>query len=126
MAKGIRRKHSAAFKAKVALAAISGEKTLAELGDVHKLIMLFYGVVPFTVKRIRVQAERFHFCIRHLDPLCIGIHIQRGAHFESGSRGGGFNQVDDHLVVNERLSSPIQTDSAEQTVLYLVPLSSYL
>jgi transposase len=36
--KRTRRNHSAAFKAKVALAAIKGEKTLAELGrqyDVH-------------------------------------------------------------------------------------------
>ena len=31
MAKGTRRKHSATFKAKVALAAITGDKTLAEL-----------------------------------------------------------------------------------------------
>lgn len=33
MAKGKRRNHSAAFKAKVALTAIAGEKTLAELAQ---------------------------------------------------------------------------------------------
>jgi transposase-like protein len=38
MTKGTRRTHSAAFKAKVALAAVKGERTLAELAqqfDVH-------------------------------------------------------------------------------------------
>jgi transposase len=38
MTKGTRRNHSPAFKAKVALAAVKGEKTLAELAqqfDVH-------------------------------------------------------------------------------------------
>ncbi len=38
MAKRLRRNHSPAFKAKVALAAVKGEKTLAELArqfDVH-------------------------------------------------------------------------------------------
>ena len=33
MAKGTRRKHSSAFKAKVALAAMAGDKTLAELAQ---------------------------------------------------------------------------------------------
>jgi transposase-like protein len=33
LAKGTKRKHSAAFKVKVALAAIAGDKTLAELAQ---------------------------------------------------------------------------------------------
>ena len=36
MAKGTRRNHSAAFKAKVALAAIAGEKTLGELAQQYE------------------------------------------------------------------------------------------
>jgi transposase len=36
MSRRTRRNHSPAFKAKVALAAIKGEKTLAELYDVHQ------------------------------------------------------------------------------------------
>ena len=42
MARGPRRNHSPAFKAKVALAAVKGEKTLAELAaqfDVHANVM---------------------------------------------------------------------------------------
>ena len=35
MSRRIRRNHSPAFKAKVALAAIKGEKTLAELAQLH-------------------------------------------------------------------------------------------
>ncbi|MDX9835916.1 MAG: helix-turn-helix domain-containing protein, partial [Desulfobulbus sp.] len=37
MAKGTRRDHSAAFKAKVALAAIAGEKTLGELAQQYEV-----------------------------------------------------------------------------------------
>ena len=37
IAKGTRRKHSSVFKAKVALAAIAGEKTLAELAQQYEV-----------------------------------------------------------------------------------------
>ena len=37
MSKRTRRNHSPAFKAKVALAAIKGEKTLAELAQLHEV-----------------------------------------------------------------------------------------
>lgn len=37
MAKGTRRKHSSGFKAKVALAALAGDKTLAELAQQYEV-----------------------------------------------------------------------------------------
>jgi hypothetical protein len=51
MTKRTRRNHSPAFKAKVALAAITGEKTLAELAQLHdtqtfaRSVVLLGGVI---------------------------------------------------------------------------------
>lgn len=43
MTKRIRRNHNPAFKAKVALAAVKGDKTLAELAQLLALAMLYRG-----------------------------------------------------------------------------------
>ncbi|WP_230772545.1 transposase [Sphingomonas sp. Leaf4] len=43
MSKQLRRNHSPAFKAKVALAAVKGEKTLAELAQQYDVIFPRFG-----------------------------------------------------------------------------------
>lgn len=75
--------------------------------------MLFDGIVPLAMKRIRVMTESFHFGVRHLDPFGVVIHIQGGTHLESGASGCGFNQVDNHLMANKWLPALIQADRAE-------------
>jgi transposase-like protein len=55
MARRVRRTHSSAFKAKVALAAIKGEKTLADLAqqfDVH----------PNQITAWKASNSHFDFC----------------------------------------------------------------
>jgi transposase-like protein len=70
MTKGTRRNHAPAFKAKVALAALKGEKTLAELAQL-------YDVHPNQITTWKAQlAEVF----------------RRGADGRSGA-GGGFEVV---------------------------------
>ena len=85
--------------------------------------MLFDGVIPFTVKGLRVNTEGFHINVRHLDSRGVAIRIQGGTHPEPRPRRCGFNQVDNHLVVDERTTTPVQADGTEQPVLYLVPFA---
>jgi transposase-like protein len=55
---GVKRKqHSAAFKARVAMAALSGEKTLAELSAE-------FGVHPTMIRLIK----KMYFDLRHRSP----------------------------------------------------------
>ena len=51
MARRPRRNHGLAFKAKVALASIKGEKTLIELAQDFDLHLLPTGVLPANTKR---------------------------------------------------------------------------
>ena len=64
MTKRTRRNHSPAFKAKVALAAVKGEKTLAALAqqfDVHpNQITTWRSLRPVDVFKLRLAAEYYH------------------------------------------------------------------
>ena len=76
MTKRSRRNHSAAFKAKVALAAIKGEETLAQLAtryDVPMRIRSFYGKISCwneprmfleVLGNLRSQARISKLCMR--------------------------------------------------------------
>ena len=64
MAKGTRRNHSAAFKAKVALEAIAGEKTLGELAQQYE-----------------VHPNQITTWKRQLTESAAGVFGKRGIHF---------------------------------------------
>ncbi|MDD4239599.1 MAG: hypothetical protein PHT62_13770 [Desulfotomaculaceae bacterium] len=50
MAKSMRRNHDGAFKARVALEAVKGEKTMAQLSSE-------YGVHPNQIRQLKVELE---------------------------------------------------------------------
>jgi len=43
--------------------------------------------------------------------------------FEAGLGGGCGDQLDDHLITDERLAAPVAGDEREQAMLDLVPLA---
>ena len=61
--------------------------------------------------------------VRHFDSGLILIRIQHGFDLESGARLGAPDEIDDRLVVDQRLSLPVQTDERKKPVFDLVPLA---
>jgi hypothetical protein len=51
--------------------------------------------------------------VGHFDSGLILVRVQHCLDFESGPRLGTADQMDDRLLVDEWLSSPIQTDKRE-------------
>ena len=59
------------------------------------------------------ELDLVELLVRHFDPGFILGGIQHGLDFEPGARLGTADQIDDRLVIDQRLSSPIQTDKRE-------------
>ena len=72
-----------------------------------------------------VTAELYltEFLVGYFYSRLILIHVQDCLDFEPGARLGAANQIDDGLIIDQRLSSPVQTDEREEPVLDLVPLA---
>lgn len=75
--------------------------------------MLFNGVIPITMKGVRMKIERFHFDVRHLDPFRVMIRIQECTDLKPSASCCGLYQIDDHLVINKRTATPVQAYGAE-------------
>ena len=86
-------------------------------------MILFNDVIPFTMKGIRVDIERFHLVVRNFYSLGIPIRIKGSANTEPRACPRGFNQIYNDFMVDERATTPIQTDGTEKPMLYLVPLA---
>ena len=69
------------------------------------------------------ELDVIELLVGHLDSGLILIRVQDCLDFEPGARLGATNQVDDSFIIDQRLSSPVQTDEREEPVLDPVPLA---
>jgi 3-mercaptopyruvate sulfurtransferase SseA len=101
-------------------------KVLAPKGSfTNKMItsVWSYGVVPLAVKRIEFELDRGEVGVADDQALGVRVGVDLGAHLQSAARLGVGNQLDDHLVTDQRTTAPVHRDEREQTVLDLVPLA---
>src|ERR1017187_2784469 len=70
-----------------------------------------------------LQVDRGKVVVRYLDLERIAAQIPFGVYPESLPRGRGGNQLNHHLVADQRATPPIHADVCEQTVLDFVPLA---
>ena len=80
-------------------------------------------VIPRRMNFVATELDLFQLLVGHFDSDLIVICVQHCFDFESGARLRATDEVDDRLIVDQRLSSPVQTDEREEPVLDLVPLA---
>ena len=80
-------------------------------------------VVPRRVNFVAPELDFIQLLVGHFDSSLILVRVQHRLDFEPGARLGSADQIDDRLIIDQRLPSPIQTDKREEPVLDLVPLA---
>jgi hypothetical protein len=73
------------------------------------------------VKRGGLKIEGGHLGIGHLDAFRVGAAVEAALDGEAGAGGGAGDQLDDHLVGQQRLAAPVLGDEGEQPMLDPVP-----
>src|SRR5271170_3450666 len=81
------------------------------------------SVVPLAVKIIAGEVDRSHLCVADGDAFWVEIIIDPAGHVQSGLGGGGADQLHDHLMADQRLTTPVLGDEGKQPVLDAVPLA---
>jgi len=72
---------------------------------------------------VTAELDLTELLVGHFDSGLIFVRVQDCLDFEPGARFGATNQVDASFIMDQRLSSPVQTDKREEPVLDLVPLA---
>src|SRR5512132_4430855 len=80
------------------------------------------GVVPLTVELVLHQRHRCQLLVAYLDPKGVVAPVQLGADPQARVGRGRPDQLDDHLMADERPTTPVHRDRAEQPMLDPVPL----
>ena len=70
-------------------------------------------VVPRRMNFVAPELDFVKLLVRHFDSGLILVRVQHCLDFEPGAGLGATDQVDDRLVIDQRLCSPIQTDKRE-------------
>ena len=70
-------------------------------------------VVPCWMNFVAPEPDLVELLIGHFDPGLILVRVRHGLDFEPGAGSGAADQIDDRLVIDQRLSSPVQTDKRE-------------
>src|SRR5919206_2334452 len=79
-------------------------------------------VVPLTVELIADEIERGHLLVRDGDPFGVAVRIELATHAQPRLGRGAADQIDDHLIADQRPGAPVHADEREQAVFDLVPL----
>ena len=69
------------------------------------------------------KLEFRHLLVGNSEALRIDIVVDLAFHGQAVRRGGRGDEVDNDLVADEWLATPVLADKGEQTVFYLVPLA---
>src|ERR1019366_6900773 len=80
-------------------------------------------IIPLAMEWIVLDVDCAHLRVRDFDSLGIAILVEAALHIETDNGLGGSNKLDDDLVADQRLTSPILGDKGEEAVLYAVPFA---
>ena len=67
-------------------------------------------VVPRWMNLVAAELDLVELLVGHFDSGLILVRVQHCLNFEPGARFGAADQINDRLIIDQRLSSPIQTD----------------
>ena len=80
-------------------------------------------IVPRWMNFVASEVDLFVLLVGHFDAGLIFVRVQDCLDFEPAARLGAADQIDNRLIVEQWLSSPIQTDKREESMVDLVPLA---
>src|SRR5512135_298206 len=81
------------------------------------------GVIPLPMECVSSQVDLPHLFLRDLDPRGIDTLIKFACDLQTRLGRRRCNQIDDRLVTDQRLASPVLADEREEPMLDLVPLA---
>lgn len=65
------------------------------------------------MKLVSSKLEFGHLLIGNLNPRGIDVGVEFAFHGQTGRRRGGSNEIDDDLVADQWLATPVLTDERE-------------